>query len=143
MVRTMVRTDATAPSVKEIFSELDRMRATQVKPEELAMAKETEVRGLTGTFETSSATTGTMLGLYVYNLPLDYYRALPQKIEAVNAAEVQRVAQQYLMPDKMVVVAVGDRSKIQSELQKLNLGALKVLDTEGNPPAAKPAPPKK
>jgi hypothetical protein len=32
----------------------------------------------------------------------------------------------------MVVVAVGDRAKIEPELRKLNLGPIEILDAEGN-----------
>jgi hypothetical protein len=32
----------------------------------------------------------------------------------------------------MLVVAVGDRQKIEGELMKLNLGAAEIRDTEGN-----------
>jgi zinc protease len=142
-VTTMVRTDATAPSVKEIFGELDRMRNSRVKPEELNMARETDVRALTGIFETTQQTASTLANLYVYGLPLDYYRTLPQKIMAVDAAEVQRVAQSYLLPESMVVVAVGDRSGIEKDLNGLGLGAMQVLDAEGNPAGAGASRPKR
>ena len=36
------------------------------------------------------------------------------------------------MPDKFVIVAVGDRAKIAPQLQKLNLGALEFRDADGN-----------
>jgi hypothetical protein len=32
----------------------------------------------------------------------------------------------------MIVIAVGDRAKIEPELNKLNLGPIEILDTEGN-----------
>ncbi len=132
-VTTMVRTDATAPSVTEIFGELNRMLDSPVKPEELSMAIETDVRALTGIFETTQQTASTMANLFVYGLPLDYYRTLPQKIGAVDAAEVQRVAKKYLSPENMVVIAVGDRSSIEAELKKLELGETQVVDTDGKP----------
>jgi zinc protease len=128
-VSTMVRTDSTAPSVKEIFSELEGMRASQVKPEELSMARETLIRNLTGIFETTNATAGTMSNLFTYGLPLDYYRTLPEKIGGVTAAEIQRVAQKYIAPDQMVIVVVGDRTAVEPELRKLNLGPVEVYDT--------------
>ena len=133
LVGSMVRTDATAPSVKEIFHELDRMRSTPVEPQELAMAHESDVRGLTGIFETTQQTSDSMADLFIYGLPLDYYRALPQKIQEVNAAEVQRVAQKYLSPDKMVIVVVGDRSAVQEGLKKLGLGPTQVYAADAKP----------
>jgi zinc protease len=33
----------------------------------------------------------------------------------------------------MVVVAVGDKAKIEPQLKKLNLGSMEVRDTEGRP----------
>ncbi|HYG80751.1 MAG TPA: hypothetical protein VD861_10205, partial [Pyrinomonadaceae bacterium] len=58
---------------------------------------------------------------------------LPARIDAVTAADVQRVAEKYLRPDATVVVAVGDRSKIEPELQKLNLGSVESRDLDGKP----------
>ena len=37
----------------------------------------------------------------------------------------------YLVADKLVVIAVGDRSKIAGGLQKLKLGAVEVRDADG------------
>jgi hypothetical protein len=33
----------------------------------------------------------------------------------------------------MIVVAVGDRARIEPELRKLNLGAIELRNTEGRP----------
>ncbi len=130
-IGSMIRTDVTAPAVKEVFNELDKMRSGQVTAAELSMAKESNVRGLTADFETTLATSRTMSNLFVYGLPLDYYRTLPSKLEAVSAADVHRVVEKYLTPDKMVVVIAGDRAKIEPELKKLDLGSVEAQDTEG------------
>jgi len=37
------------------------------------------------------------------------------------------------VPERMIVVAVGDRAKVEPELAKLNLGPVEVRDAEGNP----------
>jgi zinc protease len=34
---------------------------------------------------------------------------------------------------ELVVIAVGDRAKIEPELRKLNLGAVEIRDAEGKP----------
>jgi zinc protease len=133
VVGSMIRTDVTAPAVKEVFAELERMRMTEVSSNELSGAKETLERGLTAEFETASRTAGTMSNLFVYGLPLDYYRGLPAKIVAVSAADVKRMAEKYLAPDKMVVVVAGDRAKIEPDLKKLDLGTVEAQDTEGKP----------
>lgn len=128
-----VRTDVTAPAVKEILLEIDRMRTTQLTPEELKAAKDSMSRSLPGFFETTPQVAGSIGQLFVYNLPLDYYRTLPAKINTVTAADVQKAAEKYLSPKSMVVVAVGDRSKIEAELKKLDIGPLEVRDADSKP----------
>jgi zinc protease len=128
-----VRTNVTAPAVKEVFNELDRMRTTRMTDDELKTARDALARSLAGLFETTGQTVGTINDLFIYDLPLDFYNALPARIDAVTAADVQRVAEKYLKPDSTVVVAVGDRSKIEPELQKLNLGSVETRDLEGKP----------
>ncbi len=132
-VGTMVRTDATAPSVHEIFAELDKMRSTAPSADELKMARESRIRSLTAVFETTQQTAGTTSNLFVYDLPANYYTTLPATIAAVTGSEVQRVAEKYLSPDKMVVVIAGDRDKIEPGLKALNLGEIVVQDAEGKP----------
>ncbi|HYJ47635.1 MAG TPA: pitrilysin family protein [Pyrinomonadaceae bacterium] len=128
-----VRTNVTAPAVKEVFNELDRMRTTRMTDDELQTAKDALARSLAGPFETTGRTVGAISDLFVYNLPLDFYNTLPSRIGAVTAADVQRVAEKYLKPDSTVVIAVGDRSKIEPELQKLNLGPVETRDLDGKP----------
>jgi len=47
---------------------------------------------------------------------------LAKQIDAVGAADVERVAKKYLDPKSMVVIAIGDRARIAPELEKLDLG---------------------
>ena len=128
-----VRTNVTAPAVKEVFSEIDRMRTTRMTDDELRTAKDSFARSLAGLFETTGRTVGTIADLFIYDLPQDFYSTLPTRIDAVTAADVQRVAEKYLRPDSTVVVAVGDRSKIEPELQKLNFGSVEARDLDGKP----------
>ena len=121
-----IRTDATGPATQEIFSELNRMRDTEVSADELKLAKDNYSQSLVGRFQTMDQLAGTFGALHVYGLPADYYEKLPAAIEVVGAADVHRVAQTYIDPAHMFVVAVGDRAKIEPELTKLNVGAVQV-----------------
>jgi zinc protease len=121
-----IRTDATAPATAEIFNELKRMKETEVRAEELKLAKDNYSQSLVGRFQTAGQLVLTFGALHVYGLPVDYFEKLPEAIEAVSAADVRRVAEKYIDPAHMFVVAVGDRAKIEPELTKLNLGAVQV-----------------
>ena len=116
-VGTGVRTDVTAPAVHEIINEVKRMAATEVTAEELTLAKDAITQSLPGQFETNEFTVGALSAIFVYGLPLDYYATLPSQINAVTAKDIQSVAARYLVPEKMIVVAVGDSAKIRQPLE--------------------------
>jgi zinc protease len=126
LIGTSVRTDATAPAIAEIFNEIDQMRQSEITPEELMAAKDSIGRSLPGQFETTPESASSIGQLFVHDLPLTYYHDLPQKIEQVTASGVQRAAQNHIRPEEMVIVAVGDRRLIESELEKLALGPIEI-----------------
>jgi len=136
MAGAAVRGDVTGPSIEEILKEVGKIKDGGVTADELKLAKESIVRSLPANFETSSSTAGTMSGIYLYDLPLDYYQTLPARMDAIQASDVQDVAKRHLVPERMVVVAVGDRSKIEPQISKLKLGAIAYRDADGKEVAA-------
>ncbi|MCA1584720.1 MAG: insulinase family protein, partial [Acidobacteria bacterium] len=127
-----VRTDATAPAVTEIFNEIRKMKDTEVSAGELELGKESLIRSLPGRFERSAQAVGSFATLFVYDLGLDYYSTYIDRVGRTDAATALAVARKHLVPERLVVVAVGDRQKIEADLKKLNLGAAELRDTEGN-----------
>ncbi|HVO59316.1 MAG TPA: pitrilysin family protein [Terriglobales bacterium] len=134
-----IRTDVTAPALTELFKELGRIGTAPLSRDELKFAKDSFALSLAGRFETSDETAATFGELFTYDLPLTYYANLPSKISAITAEDVQRVATQHVHPDDAVVIAAGDRAKIEPELKKLGLGPVEVRDFEGNPVKASAA----
>lgn len=126
-----VRTDVTAPATTEIFNELKRMRDTQMNAEEMKLSKDSITRSLPGRFERGTDAVGTFAEIFVYGLPLDYFSKLPELVDAVTPDQAEAMAQKYIHPEKIVVLAIGDRSKIEDEMKKLNLGKMEIRDTEG------------
>jgi zinc protease len=126
-----VRTDVTAPATTEVFNELRRMRDTQMTPAELSLSKDSIARSLPGRFERGTDAAATFAELFTYDLPLDYFSTLPERINAVTVEQAQAMAQKYIQPDKTIVLAVGDRAKIEAEMRKLNLGKVEIRDTDG------------
>jgi zinc protease len=131
IVYSDVRTDATAPATTEIFKELRRMRDTQMTPEELKSAKDSIAQSLPARFEHAAETVGTFAEIYVYDLPLDYFSQLPAQLYAVTAEQVQAAAQKHIQLDKITVLAVGDRAKIEPSMKELKLGKMEIRDAEG------------
>ncbi|MFL6660149.1 MAG: M16 family metallopeptidase [Massilia sp.] len=126
-----VRTNATGASIAEIFKEVRAMREHLLTPAELDNARNAQVLSLPGHFDTNDGISASLAGLYAYELPLDYYSTLAQQFASVTAEQVQAAARKYLVPEKMLVIAVGERKKIEPQLRKLKLGTIEVRDTDG------------
>lgn len=120
----------------EFTRELRAIRDT-VPSDELAKAKRYLQLGLPEDFETTGSIAGQMLPLITYGIPLDFYNTAVQSIGAVTQADVQRVARQYVDPDHLTLVIVGDRKSIEPGLRALNPGEIVVRDVRdvlGAPP---------
>ena len=127
----LVKTDITGPAAKELMYEIKRFPSNPPTEVELNMAKDARVQSLPGQFETTGAIAGSFSGLFLYNRPNDYFATLPAKLRAVTAADVARVATEDVHPDNMVILAVGDRAKIEPQLKEEKLGPIEIRDGQG------------
>jgi len=132
-IATGVRTDVTAPAVTEILKEVRGMADSPMKAEELARAKDARTQSLPAGFQTSQAAAASFAQVFVYNLGLDYYSHVAERVTAVTGDQALAAAKKYLVPERMVIVAVGDRAKIEPELRKLNIAPVEVVTSDGKP----------
>ena len=132
-VASGVRTDVTGPAVTEIFKEVRGMVERPVSEEELKKAKDSMSNSLPGAFESSANAVSNFSNVFIYDLGLDYYTRYAEQVNAVTAEQTLAAARKYLVPGSMIIVAVGDKAKIEPQLKKLNLGAIETRDTEGRP----------
>ncbi|MCD2514997.1 insulinase family protein [Massilia sp. G4R7] len=138
LIDSTVERAHTGASVREIFKEVEGMRAAPLPAAELAAARDAMLLSLPGQFETNADVGSSLVELFVYGLPLDYYSKLPAQLRAVTASQVQDAARTHLDPSRMKVIAVGDRKRILPQLQPLGLGTAEVRDSDGQLP--RPAP---
>jgi len=101
-----VVTDKTDSSLVEFLYELRRIRDSVAPDEELAKAQAYITLGLPREFETTAGTAGLIMDLLTNGLPLDYYQTYVPRVNAVTAADVQRVAQKYFKPENRLVLTV-------------------------------------
>ena len=134
LVSGAVRTDATAPSVTEIFNEITGMIGQSMSQEELQKAKDSMANSLPGAFETSVNAVNSFSSIFVYDLGLDYYTGYARQVKAVTAEQALDVARRYLVPERLLVIAVGDRAAIEGDLRSLSLGAVEIRDAQGRIP---------
>ena len=124
-----VQTDKTADALKEFFNELNGI-LQPVPAEELARAKNYVALRYPGGFEATGDISRRLEDAIIYKLPDDYFTQYVQKIQAVTAADVQRVAQKYIAPARFAVVVVGDAKTIEPAIQALNLGPIRKMSVD-------------
>ena len=121
-----VQTDKTSESLKEFFNELNGI-LQPVPADELARAKNYVALRFPSGFETTGDISRRLEEVLTYRLPENYFSTYVQQIEAVTAADVQRVARKYIDPSRLIVVVVGDVKTIEPGITGLNLGPVKTL----------------
>jgi zinc protease len=126
---TDVRTEVTDPALTDLIDDLRVMRDTPVGDKELSDMKRAIVAGFARSLESPAALLSNYVDSYMYKLPADYWEKYPALIEAVTAADIQRVAKKYWAPERLQIVAVGDRAKVEPALKKL--GEIQIFDADG------------
>ena len=111
-----VTTAATGPSLKEIFGEIERLQKEPPSGAELQGIQSF----ISGIFLIQNSGRGALIGQLLYvdlqGLGEDYLKTFVQKVNAVTPADVQKITAQYLKPELMTIVVVGDKSKITEQL---------------------------
>ena len=129
-----VQTDKTKESMEEIKKEVDIIQGTQpITEEELKKVRNNKTLKLPGAWETIASVEDSILEIVQFALADDYFRSYPDKVRALQLADVQAEADTVLMPDRLIWVVVGDRSKIEEGIQSLNFGTIQFVDADGKP----------
>jgi len=92
---------------KEFLEELKRIREEKPKKEEVEDAKRYLLGSLPFHFLTNNAIAGQLLAIERFGLGFDYLQKYRKAVAAVTPEDVQNVAQKYIDPDRLVLVAAG------------------------------------
>jgi predicted Zn-dependent peptidase len=126
VVSTAVKTEVSDAATREILIEIGKMREEKVSADELSLA----TAYLDGVFpiryETTNAVAQAIAIAQVYGLGDDYYTRYRERIRAVTADDVLNAAQEFLHPEKLLVLAVGDAKVIREPMERLAAGPVTV-----------------
>ena len=95
-----------------VLDEIKRMREQPVTAEELDTIKRSLVETFPSNFESKAKTMVLFAADEYTRRDPSFWRTYRDRIQAVTAADVQRVARQHLAPDKLLVLVVGDQKEI-------------------------------
>lgn len=127
-ISTAVETAVTADALREIMTEFARIREAPVTESELSLATSHLIGVFPIRFESTAAVAGGLANVEIFRLPGDYFDTYRDRVRAVSAADVLRVARAHLDPTRLQAVVVGDADAIRESLNALGLGPVTVYD---------------
>jgi len=111
-----VTTQHTGDSLKEIFAEIDKLAKEPPADAELKGIQSY----LSGLFVIQNSSRGALINQLRFvdfqGLGEDYLKTYVQKVNAVTPAAVSKMTLQYIKPDQMTIVVVGDKAKVAEQV---------------------------
>jgi zinc protease len=119
---TDTRSETTGEALRLIVDEFWRLQRQRVRDEELADAKAYLTGSFPLTIETPSAIARQVLNAVVFGLDLGELQTYRERVNAITPDDIQRVAREYLRPDRLSIVLVGDASVFAKQLPGAGFG---------------------
>jgi len=121
-VFTPVQSDRTADSIKLILADMAAFPSAKgVDQTELQRVTEGNIRGLPNRFQTNGQVLSAIAVNQRLGRPDDYYATLATRYRQIDAAKIDAAAREYLQPQGLVIVVVGDRKQIDPQLKTLGM----------------------
>ncbi len=116
-----VRSNVTKESV-ELFKEILDNYGTEFSEEDMNSTKTSILRSNTQSYETLGSLVGILQNISTYDLPLDYVQKDEATLKSMDVAEAKRLIAEYMNPDKLIYVVVGDGKTQLKRLNNVGLG---------------------
>jgi len=113
---TDTRSETTGEALRLIVDEFWRLQRQRVQEGELSAAQAYLTGSFPLTIETPSAIALQVLNAVIYGLDLEELQTYRERVNAITPDEIQRVAREYLRPDRLSIVLVGDASVFAKQL---------------------------
>ena len=122
-----VQTQSTKESIVEMLKEVRGIRGERpLTDQEIADSKSNIIKRYPQQFQTLSGIASQLGNIYLYGLPDDEWSRYLTRINGVTSQTASDAAKKHLKDDGILIVVVGDRKKIESEVKALNLGEVQI-----------------
>jgi zinc protease len=121
VAETDTRTEATAEVLRLIREEMVRLQTRRVDVRELGDAQAYLSGSFPLTIETPNDIAVQVLNVVFFELPLTDIGTFHKRVVAVTPDDVQRVAKQYIRPDSLTIVLVGNARAFVPQLREMGL----------------------
>ena len=126
-----VRNAVTGPAVEQLLSELQRISSEPIPEKELSLQRNFLIGNFLLSVENEQRTAERFQEIDLYGLPEDYYKTYPAKLAGLTPERAGELAKQYIDPQNLIIIAVGEAKEIVPQLEKF--GKVTVYDTDLKP----------
>ncbi len=131
-VNTAVRTDATAPALKEVLGELDGLTGSRpLKDQEIATALGADVKSYPDQFESPRSIAATLGELAEFHLPSDYLDTFLPRLQATRPEAIGKTMAEVVAKNERVTLIVGDRKAVEPKLRALGYSRIQPVTYDG------------
>jgi predicted Zn-dependent peptidase len=102
------KSESVARATAIVLEEIERIRHEPVVADDLEAVKNYLIEVFPRGFSSATATANLFATDELTGRPMDFWNTYRDRVKAVTVADVHRAAQQHLMPDRLVILAVGD-----------------------------------
>lgn len=131
-VGCQTKSGSTVHAIRAMIEEVEKLRREEVTDEELQLAKESFLNSFVFNFDSEGEIVTRLLTYEYYGYPADFLQKTRENVENVTKAEILRVAQERLHPDKVQVLVVGNPDQFDRSLSEL--GEVNRVDITIPPP---------
>jgi zinc protease len=128
-VLTDVSQDHAGDAIREILTELERIRMEEIPAQEIEEAKGLLIGNFALAIEDPADFARQLATRRLTGVPIEELNSYLQNLEQVTAEEARVAAAEYIESDQPIIVVVGQAETVKPQLEKL--GQVVVVDKEG------------
>ena len=127
VAETDTRTETTGEALRLMIDEFSHLQRDRVSQGELSDAQAYLAGSFPLTIETPNDIATQILNVMFYDLPLSEIGTFRERVQAVTPDDIQRVARQYIRPDRLSIVLVGDAKTFIPQLRRVGFSDFEVI----------------
>jgi len=127
VAETNTRTETTGEALRLMLDEFSKLARERVSERELSDAQAYLAGSFPLTIETPNQIATQILNVLFFELPVEEIATFRERVQAVTPEEVQRVSRQYIRPDRLSIVLVGDASAFVPQLRQVGFSDFEVI----------------
>jgi zinc protease len=130
VAETNTRTETTAETLRLTVDEIARLQRQRVFERELGDAQAYLTGSFPLTIETPNDIATSVINAVFYELPIEEVATYRERVQAISPDDIQRVAREYIRPDRLSIVLVGNAKAFLSDLRGVGFTEYDVIPIE-------------